>query len=97
MSRNVTFDTTITVGDTEIEVEVEASYTPGYKGSFYAANGDPGDPPEPSEIEVDSITDENGKTYDYDSLSDVEKESIDAKICDEAESNVDDDEPEYVT
>lgn len=29
-------------------------FTPGRPGSFYARNGDPGDPPEPDEVEFDT-------------------------------------------
>lgn len=94
-SRNFEFDTTITVNDEEIEVTVEGSYTPGYAGRWYAPNGDPGDPPEPAEVEVESITDSDGKTYDYDSLSDGEKERLDEKAQNEAESDIDGDEPGY--
>lgn len=44
----------------EIEVEVEGNYSAGSPGSFYRANGDPGDPPEYPEFEIHTVT-YNGK------------------------------------
>jgi hypothetical protein len=34
------------------EVDVAARYYHGTLGSFYRSNGDPGDPPEPGEVEI---------------------------------------------
>ena len=34
---------------------LECDYTPGFAGSFYRNNGDPGDPPEPDEIQVNAV------------------------------------------
>lgn len=42
--------------DDETEVTLECSYAPGFAGSFYKNNGDPGDPPEPDEVQVDTVT-----------------------------------------
>jgi hypothetical protein len=44
-------------------VEVTYDYTPGRPGSFYARNGDPGDPPESSEIEIVSAKLDDGSDY----------------------------------
>ena len=37
------------------EVELVCGYSPHRSGSFYARNGDPGDPPEPDETWVKSV------------------------------------------
>lgn len=95
-SKNIKFDTTITVGDTEIEVEVEGSWTAGHPGTMYARNGDPGDPPEGAEFEVDCITDSEGKEYEYDSLGDCDKDAIDAKGLTQGEDAEDDEEPDFI-
>jgi hypothetical protein len=39
----------------EIEVEVEGKYIKEQPGSFYRSNGDPGDPPEPAQFEIQSV------------------------------------------
>jgi hypothetical protein len=48
--KKATIITTIT-----LTVEVEGNYSPEFLGTFYTSNGDPGDPPEPSEYEITSI------------------------------------------
>jgi hypothetical protein len=86
----VKFNTTINIDDQDIEVEVEASVTGGSNGSYI-------DPPEAPEIEVESITDNDGKTYQWDNLSESEQSAIDAKAMEEAaQESYDDDivEPE---
>lgn len=76
----VSFDATITVGDDEdVEVSVEADFTPGHPGTMYARNGDPGDPPEGAEVEITSITDGDGNEIEYDSLSSYDRERLDEK------------------
>jgi hypothetical protein len=32
--------------------DVEAKVLPAFPGSWYSRNGDPGDPPEPAEVEI---------------------------------------------
>ena len=51
-----------------VYVNATGTITRGYPGSFYARNGDPGDPPEGDEVEFSSITcaDENGKAVEFD-------------------------------
>jgi len=39
----------------ECEVVATVRYYPAFPGSWYRRNGDPGDPPEPSEVEVIAI------------------------------------------
>jgi hypothetical protein len=50
-----TFETTITLDDIEVEVEVAYDFSPGSPGCMYKRNGDPGDPPEPDEVDITSI------------------------------------------
>lgn len=51
-------------------VTSSGGWTPGYAGSFYRSNGDPGDPPEDGEFCVDSIhvEDDEGNEIDPDTL-----------------------------
>lgn len=42
----------IEIGGVEHEVRALVLYHPGHPGTLYQRNGDPGDPPEPSEVEV---------------------------------------------
>lgn len=72
----VSFETTVTVGDNDVSVTVEANWTPGYSGCMYARNGDPGDPPESPETEITAILAESG-TIAYDSLSAVDQNRLD--------------------
>jgi hypothetical protein len=44
----------------EIPVNVEAYYSPARMGCWYRRNGDPGDPPEPAEVEILAVTDDTG-------------------------------------
>lgn len=39
-----------------VELEVMCDYTEGHPGSWYAPNGDPGDPPEPDELQLHSVS-----------------------------------------
>lgn len=49
-------DVTVTVWDDCDLLVVEARVWPGTPGTLYRRNGDPGDPPEPAEVEVLSVT-----------------------------------------
>lgn len=40
----------------ERDCQVQFKYWPGHPGTWYRRNGDPGDPPEPAEVEVTSVT-----------------------------------------
>lgn len=46
----------------ELDCVVEFKCYPGHPGTWYRRNGDPGDPPEPAEIEVIRVT-HNGNDY----------------------------------
>ena len=48
------FTTRWTIDDEDCTVEFR--YYPGHPGSWYRRNGDPGDPPEPDELEVVKVT-----------------------------------------
>lgn len=81
---NLNFSATIEIEDNEIEVDVEARYTPGNPGTWYRSNGDPGDPPEPAECDILSIIGPNGP-IDYDDLSSANQTIIDEKAMEEGE------------
>lgn len=49
------------MGDDDQEWEITGNYYAGYPGRMYLANGDPGDPPEPAEIEFYEATHEKLK------------------------------------
>jgi hypothetical protein len=51
MGKSVTIDLPFGEGC----AQVTGYYTPGRAGKMYKRNGDPGDPPEPEEFEVESI------------------------------------------
>ena len=92
---NVTFEATVTVGEDEAEVTVEASCTPGFPGTMYARNGDPGDPPEPAEAEITSVSGPDGE-IDFDSLSQTDQHSLYEKALEEAGNQYqEDDHPGY--
>lgn len=39
-----------------VEVEIDFDYSPGRPMTMYERNGDPGDPPEPAEVTINSIS-----------------------------------------
>lgn len=43
----------VNLGDNNLQVH--CWHTPGREGTMYRSNGDPGDPPEPEEIEIERI------------------------------------------
>ncbi|NOJ26582.1 MAG: hypothetical protein DA330_01025 [Nitrososphaera sp.] len=55
----------------ETTLEIDFTYSPGHPGSFYNRHGDPGDPPEPAEVEILSATLAFG-AYQFD-VSDTRK------------------------
>lgn len=89
--KNITlkFDTFLSLADdSEPEVEVEASYTPGSPAVMYLRNGDPGHPEEPDEVEILKVTRKDTKEeLDWDSLSDANK----TKLEDAARGSLPDD------
>lgn len=57
MSQYLTIYRTVDCGALgEHEARILAKYWPGRPGSFYKRNGDPGDPPEPDEAEILSVS-----------------------------------------
>lgn len=51
----------VTLWRGDFELNVSGLYSPGRPGSFYKRNGDPGDPPEPAEFEIDTVTNAEGE------------------------------------
>jgi hypothetical protein len=49
------FETTIDRGGEDVDVTVHYTSTPGYPGSFYGRNGDPGDPPESGDLDIINV------------------------------------------
>jgi hypothetical protein len=45
-------------------LKCEGSFYPACAGSFYRADGDPGDPPEPANIELTECVDGDGNEYE---------------------------------
>lgn len=58
------------------------THYPGHPGSWYRRNGDPGDPPEPDEIEYSSIK-ING--VEIEDVSDELAYALDMKVYEEEE------------
>ena len=77
----ITITTEIEVNEEPIEVQVEAEFIPGSPGRKYMANGDPGYPDEPDEINILSVIGADGIEY-----TPTEKEclSIYCIVCSEA-------------
>ena len=91
-NRNLSFETTILRYDaedneTEITLTVEASWTAGCPAVMYLRNGDPGYPAEPDEVEITSVTDENGIEIE---LSESEMEKVTEKAYEEADTDYSD-------
>lgn len=45
----------LTLWGFDVEAHIEFDYSPGRPGTWYKRNGDPGDPPEPDELDVTSV------------------------------------------
>lgn len=66
-------------------------YTPGHEGTMYQRNGDPGDPPEPSEFEIlMCVSDEDGNAVALpkgvlDAVIRKHREAIEMKVAEIAE------------
>ena len=69
-ARSMEFESYINVGDEdeEVTVIVSADYTPGCEGSWYATNGDPGEPPVSADVEITGVCDGDGKEIGFGSL-----------------------------
>ena len=62
----------------EVEIQVEVSYTPGDPGCRTMRNGDPGWPPSPAEVEIESgLVNVDGRWIDLD-LSKLTKAEVEA-------------------
>ncbi len=58
-------------------LDVVFDYAPGYAGSFYRSNGDPGDPAEDPEVDVISVTDSMTKQIISDEILDSQYDIVD--------------------
>lgn len=85
----MTYTTTVTLknGD-EVDVEVGYNYTPGCPGKMYYANGDPGYPEEPAEVEIVSIKEaETGREIQDEELAEGELERLNEGCFEYAEDS----------
>jgi hypothetical protein len=63
------------------EVVVRGRYFPGSQGTMYLANGDPGDPPEPEDVEIHSASLHDGTPWE---LTDRQQREAEEKIIESA-------------
>jgi len=63
--------------------ELRVSYTPAYAGCHYLKNGDPGNPPEPSEMEI-LLAVEDGREMDSDEVEALADDSLFIDTAEEA-------------
>lgn len=45
----------LTLWGFDCEAHITFTYSPGRPGTWYKRNGDPGDPPEPDELDIESV------------------------------------------
>ncbi len=62
--------TTIEIDEREVEITIQYSISKYYPATMYRSNGDPGDPAEGGDLEIESIVDEDGNELDEDVLTD---------------------------
>jgi len=63
--KNQKYEATIPVDGFETDVVVHFNFTPETLGTRYRPNGDPGDPPEPAEVDIFEIIDPDlGDVFD---------------------------------
>lgn len=64
MGRHYTYETTLCIdGENDIDVKVSFTVSWGHPGCWYQRNGDPGFPPEPSEIDDITVETINGHLH----------------------------------
>lgn len=81
------FSTTIELKDgTEVDVEVEYSYSPSTPDVMYLSNGDPGYPGDPEECEILSVKldEKNGRVLGEDEIDEKTYERLTEQISEEA-------------
>lgn len=88
-SRSSTFKTTIEIDEQEVEVNVSCTFHPAYRGARDGRWGPPIEPDEPACVEVDSVTNKDGKELE---LSEENEKLIQEKA--EEHMGDDDDYPE---
>jgi hypothetical protein len=84
--------TTLTRDGDDLEVEVEYTFSKGCRGARdslggKAGAGPPLEPDEPDEVEIDSVTDENGTDVE---LTDEEITALEEKCLENYESTMED-------
>jgi len=77
----ITIETEIEVDGDEVLVTVDAEFTAGYAARMYMSNGDPGYPEEPDEVDIITVTGEDGVEYEP---TKAELERIDEEVRDAA-------------
>ena len=60
----ITIETEIEVDGDDVLVTVDAEFTAGCAGRMYMSNGDPGYPEEPDEVEIITVTGDDGVEYE---------------------------------
>ena len=101
--KEIKFETTVEVGENEVDVVVEATYTPGTPDVMYMRNGDPGYPGDPPEPEIVHVWAENALGEDVDivhQLDDKQIEKLSDIVCEKGDEALQDydgpeDEPDY--
>lgn len=71
----------------EVEVTVCGHFRAGQPGVMYLANGDPGYPPEPDEVEIESATLSDGTPWE---LTESQIRSAEEKIAEKAIEAIED-------
>lgn len=89
-SRRLVSEQTIERDEGEIEITVEYTYEPGCPGQMYNRFGDPGDPPEPAEVDILSVTDNDGNKIE---LTDSERQRVEERLYEEGDNQYS--EPDY--
>ncbi len=86
---------TVTLPMLDVDAEVTGTYTRGTKDVMYHRNGDPGEPGDPAEVEVESVTLTGAKgeriAVDLDGLTQRDRDACREAIVDAGEGDYDDD------
>lgn len=84
-------NTTIEINNEEVPVVVEYTFYPFHRGARDGRFGPPIEPDEPAHVEIDSVTDKNGKQLE---LSDEQLEKLERLAEEAIGDSADDDYPE---
>ena len=90
-----TITTTVTLPGLDVDAEVTGTYVKGTPDVRYRRNGDPGEPGDPAEVEVESVTltGNKGERLDVDlrGLTQRDGDACRESIVDAGEGDYDDD------